>query len=107
MELRWKADAEKSGGSSVFGRFFGPSAVPARDMAAGLKLSDITGIIKGIHTDVLLRAKLVDPGSCVSIVTSARTLDLTLASHAERNGFIANLRELLNDHFPRNKVSFS
>ena len=38
-------------------------------MAHGVCLSEIIKVVKGIHTDVLLRAKLVDPNACVSIVT--------------------------------------
>ena len=38
-------------------------------MAEGLRIADIVKVVKGVHTDVMLRAKLVDPSTCISIVT--------------------------------------
>ena len=104
MEIRWKPDEKKVG---IIGRLFTSNIIPASSMAPGIKLADIKSVVKGIHTDVLLRAKLVDPGSCVSLITDDRTLDLTLPSHSDRSDFIRSIKELLQTHLPDKSVAFA
>ena len=105
-ELKWKSHLELSG--SIIDRMFKSTAlVSAQEMAAGIKLSDITSVVRGINTDVLLKASLVDPRSSLSIISVSRTLDLTLVSHNERDTFFKTLRDLMNSECPNHSVSFS
>ena len=94
MEIRWKPDSEHE---SIFHRMYTtPPPLSSKHMAPGIKIGFINRVVKGIHTDRLLKAKLVDPACCLSIVTKDRTLDLTLSSQWERNAFFTNLKEFLN-----------
>jgi len=67
----------------------GPSNIP---------IDEITEVRKGIQTDVLLKAGLIDPFCCLSIVTNERTLDLMLDSQAERDRALRGLKALLINH---------
>lgn len=72
----------------------GPSSIP---------LEEIIEVRKGIQTDVFLKAGLIDPFCCFSIVTNARTLDLVLENQIERDKALRGLKALLINH---NKVKF-
>jgi hypothetical protein len=65
------------------------------ERAACIPLDAIRSVCGGVQTDVLLKAGLVDPDCCLSLVTDARTLDLTLANATERDRVLRGLRILL------------
>lgn len=52
---------------------------------------DVIEVRRGIQTQVFMKAKLVDPRCCLSIVTEDRTLDLALSSPSERDIVIKGL----------------
>jgi hypothetical protein len=60
-----------------------------------IKVEDITEVRKGVQTEVLVAAKSADPYVCLSILTSERTLDMALDSHARRDLVLRALRVLL------------
>lgn len=62
---------------------------------SSISLESIRSVCCGVQTDVLLKAGLVDPACCVSIVTESRTLDLTLANVTERDRVVRGLKILL------------
>ena len=95
MEIRWKPNSDHE---SIFDRMYStPPPLPSQNMAPGIKIGYINKVVKGIHTGRLLKAKLVDPACCLSIITNDRSLDLTLNSQWERNAFFTNLKEFLNN----------
>ena len=107
MEIRWKPNSENV---SIFDRMYtNPPQLPSNQMAPGIKIGFINKVVKGIHTDRLLKAKLVDPACCMSIITNDRTLDLTLSSQHERNAFFATVKSFLNERLANahHRVEFS
>ena len=64
--------------------------------ASSIAVSDITEVRRGIQTEVLLKAKLIDPSCCLSLVTPQRTLDLTLRSAIQRDRILRGLRAVLD-----------
>lgn len=71
---------------------------------SGLRLLAITEVKRGVQTSVLLKAGLLDPSKCISILTDDRTLDLLLPSMEMRDKVFTALRSLLED---RESVKFS
>lgn len=63
--------------------------------ASKIALEDITEVRRGIQTDVLLKAGLVDPGCCVSLITLQRSLDLSLGSSTERDRVIRGIKIIM------------
>lgn len=66
------------------------------ERSSSIALDSIRSVCCGIQTEVLLKAGLVDPGCCLSIVTDSRTLDLTLANVTERDRIVRGLRIVLD-----------
>lgn len=65
-------------------------------MASCLPLDAVKSVYTGIRTDVMMRVgSQQDPACCLSIVTDARTLDLTLANATERDRVVRGLKILL------------
>ena len=81
--------ASTSGNSTVAG--------VAEEVAAvsSLPISTIKEVCKGVQTEVLGKAGLVDPQCCFSIVTDNRTLDLSVANLTERDRIVKGLQILL------------
>lgn len=63
----------------------------------GIVLDDVTEVRKGVTTEVLRRAGLLDPNCCLSIITAQRSLDLQFRSTSERNQALRALRLLLSE----------
>ena len=101
-ELRWKGENEKKGIASAFLSAVGVSSAmktaSGDKLAPGIGVSEIQEIHRGVSTEVLLKAKLVDPGCCISIVTKERTLDLTLPNSAARDIFLRGLKGVLEEN---------
>jgi hypothetical protein len=72
----------------------GPTNIP---------LDEIVEVRKGIQTDVFLKAGLIDPFCCLSVVSNARTLDLVMENQIERDKALRGLKALLINH---TKVKF-
>ena len=60
-------------------------------------LSEILEVRKGVQTEVMMAANLVDPYVSMSIVTKERTLDMTFDTHAMRDMVLRALRALLGN----------
>jgi len=76
--------------------FTEPLASGEEERAACIPLEAIRSVLSGVQTDVLNKAGLVDPACCLSIMTDARSLDLTLANATECDRVLRGLRILLN-----------
>jgi hypothetical protein len=55
----------------------------------------IEEVKKGIHTEVLHKAGLLDPNCCLSIITEDRSLDLVFDSTSDRTKAIRGLKVIL------------
>jgi hypothetical protein len=64
-------------------------------------MREVTAVLRGVHTPVLLRAGLVDPSCCLSLITPTRSLDLTLPNSIERDRVVRGL-EMLLENRPKN-----
>ena len=103
--MRWKS--EKEARHSVLGRMFlNTEEGDSKKMAKGIKISDITKVRRGIHTEVLFNATLVDPVCCLSIITPSRTLDLTFQSNLDRNTFYKIIQQLISSFSPDQECEF-
>ena len=71
------------------------SSKPEEDKCVAM--SDITEVRKGVQTEVMLTAHMVDPYVSLSIVTEERTLDMTFDTHAMRDLVLRALRVLLGN----------
>lgn len=60
-----------------------------------ISLVDIIEVKKGVETEVLSKAGLLDPSCCLSMITTDRTLDIVLENSAERNKVFNGLKVLL------------
>lgn len=60
-----------------------------------ISLDEIVEVRKGLQTDVFLKAGLVDPFCCFSIVTNDRTLDLVLENQIERDRALRGMKAIL------------
>lgn len=60
-----------------------------------INLSEIIELRRGIQTEVFMKAKLIDPSCCFSIVTPSRSLDLTLRSAVQRDRIVRGIRVIL------------
>jgi hypothetical protein len=89
QSLEWLAP-ERTGISSIF-------FSPQKTSVSSIELDTVREVCKGVKTDVLLKAGLVDPNCCLSIITSERSLDLTFASATERDNVLRGLRFILQD----------
>lgn len=56
-----------------------------------IECDSVIEVRRGIQTQVFMKAKLVDPRCCLSIVTDERTLDLALSTPSERDIVIKGL----------------
>lgn len=68
--------------------------------ASNIALDSIKSVYTGVRTEVMVRAgaqKPQDPACCLSLVTDARSLDLTLANATERDRVVRGLKILLED----------
>jgi len=63
--------------------------------AGNISVSDITQVLRGIHTDVLLKAKQLDPSTCLSIMTLDRSLDLVFDSSLIRDKTYKSLERII------------
>ena len=103
--MRWKSEKETR--RSVLGRIFlSTYEDDYKKMAEGIKISDITKVQRGIHTDVLFNATLVDPVCCLSIITPSRTLDLAFQSNLARNDFFRTIKQLISSFSPGQECEF-
>ena len=95
-DIRWREPTE---GSMGFGSFLRSKSFKSRDMnTAKVPLSSIIEIRRGIQTETMKKAGLVDPDCCVSLCSGERTLDLTFDTSEERNYFI---RAVLSAAYPK------
>lgn len=62
-----------------------------------IECSSVIEVRRGIQTQVFMKAKLLDPRCCLSIVTEDRTLDLVLSSPSERDIVIKGLVALFEN----------
>lgn len=90
QSIIWCAPERTGLGGLLFGS-------PQQKAPSGIPLDAICEVCKGVKTEVLTRAGLVDPNCCMSIVTADRTLDLTLPSAVDRDNVIRGLRAILTD----------
>lgn len=60
-----------------------------------IAVDSIKTVYTGIRTDTMLRAGLLDPACCLSLITDARSLDLTLANATERDRLVRGLKLIL------------
>ena len=81
--------------------------VDINKMAEGIKISDITKVQRGIHTEKLFKATLVDPACSLSIITPARTLDLTFSTTDDRNNFFWAMHNMLRSYCPDQQCEFA
>ena len=72
---------------------FFTTAAPIKPSA--LQLTDVLEVRRGIQTEVLKKASLVDPFCCFSVVTADRTLDITMPSTLSRDMVIRGLQVIL------------
>jgi hypothetical protein len=86
---------------------FSTPSISTKDMGRGINLSEVVRVTKGNHSNVLMNVKLADPRCSLSIITASRSLDLTLPTHAERNLFYKNLKQLIGLEMPNNNVLFT
>lgn len=95
--LQWLAPGHQGSSSngSILKRFFSSSSATTDN--AGIPLDDIVAVRKGVQSEVLQRAGLLDPHCCLSIVTKTRTLDLQLPNTLERNKVFRGLKSLVGD----------
>lgn len=63
-----------------------------------ISVDDILEVRRGIQTDVLKKAGLLDPLCCFSIRTADRTLDLTMATPSARDMAIRGFQVLLEKY---------
>lgn len=104
--LRYDEDTESIQWSNVPGRDWGgllrgfsksSAAASATTTASSIPLTSIREVCKGVQTDVLRKAGLVDPTCCLSIISAERSLDVSLGSLAERDSLLRGLRALLGN----------
>jgi len=67
----------------------------ADSTTSSISLQDVQEVLRGVHTEVLLRAGMIDPSCCLSIVTARRSLDLQFANSIERDRVVRGLQILL------------
>jgi hypothetical protein len=60
-------------------------------------LADIIEVRRGVQTEVLMKAGLVDPARSLSLVTASRSLDLVFDSKLDRENFARTVSILLED----------
>ena len=58
-------------------------------------INDIVEIRKGIQTETLRKAKSLDPGCCLSVVTKDRSLDLTMKTSTDRDMVVRSIAAML------------
>lgn len=80
--------------TSVFSSLF---AGKDKKEVSYIDCSSVIEVRRGIQTQVFMKAKLVDPRCCLSIVTEDRTLDLALATPGERDIVIKGLVALFEN----------
>ena len=81
---------------SGLGSFFKSKSFRGKDTnSSGIYLDSVTEIMRGVQTDIMRKAGLVDPECCVSLCTAERSLDLTFPSVQERNMFIRAVNALV------------
>lgn len=98
-ELRWKSVEDGGGLGSMF------QSAEARKR--GVRLADIREVRRGKQTDVFAKATLSeDPGCCVSIITTDRSLDLVLGSAWRRDEFIRSLQIIIEEDGLNNDVKY-
>jgi hypothetical protein len=88
--LLWTgADTDKPSGLAFF------TAKKTDTEKSRIPLDTITEVRRGIQTEVLLKAKGVDPNCCLSIITTDRSLDLTLSNATDRDELLTGLKGVL------------
>ncbi len=94
--IEWTANTKgRLGGFTSFFSSSGGGTAAIKDAASSISLDSILEVRRGVQTDVLKKAGLVDPFCCFSIVTKERTLDLTMTSVLARDMAIRGLQMLL------------
>jgi hypothetical protein len=61
---------------------------------SSLSIFDVIDVKRGVHTEVLLKAGLLDPNLCLSLVAKDRTLDLVFNSVSERDSAFRGLQAI-------------
>ena len=64
---------------------------------SSISLTDVIEVRRGVQTDILMKAGLVDPGRSLSLITPYRSLDLVFADKVERENFARTISILLED----------
>jgi hypothetical protein len=82
---------------SFFRRNSSEFVVGAEEPTSFVALDSLTSVYTGVRTDVMMRAGTQDPACCLSLVTDARTLDLTLANATERDRVVRGLKIILRN----------
>jgi hypothetical protein len=101
--VRYDEQAQRIEWSSVdgsrasFSSLFGNSSNKSKEVSA-IAIDAICEVCKGVKTEVLRKAGLVDPNCCLSIVTADRTLDLAFACNADRDSVLRGLRSILQEY---------
>jgi hypothetical protein len=94
--IEWTANSKgRLGGFTSFFSSSGGGAAAVKEATSSISLDSILEVRRGIQTDVLKKAGLVDPFCCFSIVTKDRTLDITMTSALARDMAIRGLQMLL------------
>ena len=100
-ELEWHAVKSTTLSGAVINMFGvgggGGTGGSSSGRSSAIALRDVTEVCRGIQTDVMMKARLVDPLCSLSIVTADRTLDMTLKSPVERDALIRTLHVIFAD----------
>ena len=69
------------------------------DDSNSLPISEISAVCKGLHTEVMAKArtnnKALDPGCCLSIIATNRTLDIQCLTGQDRDSLYRSLQGIL------------
>jgi hypothetical protein len=80
-------------------------SIKKSDQNSAIILSSITEIRRGIQTNVMMKAKHIDPSSSFSIITDDRTLDLTFTNSQQRDMIFKTFQTILKE-YDYNKVRY-
>ncbi len=83
--ITW-VDAKRASITSIFGS--------KEKEPSSISILDVTDVRRGIHTEVLLKAGLLDPNLCLSLIAKDRTLDLVFNSVSDRDGAFRGLQAI-------------
>lgn len=62
---------------------------------SSISLDDVMEVRRGVQTDILMKAGLVDPARSLSLITSTRSLDLVFETKLDRDNFARTISIVL------------